>query len=438
MSRRELAVAAVALVAFGGVVLAGHVVLGSFYDGDWRLAAGVRFDGFSSTAHGILSTGHRPLQAIYLPLVVWVTGEHAHAALTLVALAHVAMCGALYVFLRTLGFELLHAAAITLLAFVFPFADSNWMYVTGSTGTVAVTLWLLGATVALYGLREPGRRSGVLHGVAVALYVASVLTYELALAAVLASVALYAGRAPRALVLRRWAIDVAAMVPVLLVETRAVGVLPGHDTTPTSSLFSQLGHLITGGGTVIGSSLEPFGAPPRVVVLVLAVAVVVTGLAVRVRDRSADPQLRRWLAIAGASSAGVIVAWLVLLPFDERVTAPGVGNGINAFAGLWICVMVYAVAMLLAALATHRLRPRRWTPYLGSAIAVVVAAGYVHRADSDKSNWALASLYQHRELVAIGRGRPHRTRVRAAPGIPVFGSTAELAAAVRLTYGRAR
>jgi hypothetical protein len=456
--RRRRTLAWLVCAALAAAVLIPHVVSGSFYGDDWSLASSVRFAGYWSTVHLYLTIDHRPLLALYLPLLQWISSENAHAQLAWVGLMHAGMCACFYWLLRELGLERPHAGAIAGLVFLFPFADAGWLYVIGSVGTLAVTLWLIGVVVSLRALRSDGRDAWRLHALGLLLYVASVLLYELAVVAVLASIALYAGRAPRRAALRRWAVDVAAMVLVLLVQTRVIPLVGSHDVHPVTGLSAQLSHLkvmlrLNQGGGVLSSSLEPFAGASAWFVLVIAAAIWGWAYVKRRRLAASDPvrsELGRWLAISAAALAGLVAAWLVIVPANEFLYEPGypgVSNRINVFAALWLCTLAYSLVMLLGTLVARGLELGvRWGQTLGLLLAAAIAVGYAERIVTDESHWDRATRLQHRDLSAIHAALPappvrsqillFDTPELAAPGVPVFSSAVDLGGATQLLYGR--
>jgi hypothetical protein len=450
----EVGVAAFVLLLLSVALLGSHVVHGGFSYDDWALSADEKYWGFWSTVNFYLHIDHRPLVALYLPLVQAVFGGDAHVQLAWISFAHVAMCVCLYMFVRSAGLERFGAGLIALLALLFPFADAEWLYVIGSAGTIAVSLYLLGATLAFYALRSSGRRGMALHGLSVLLYVASVLTYELAFIAIMGSVLLYLGRAPRRTVMRRWTLDIGAMVlTVLLFTSRTVPVLPGADVHGVLTLHQQLSHarlIFDQARSMVGASLEPFGVTHYNIILTVAIAIAVAGLVMFYRLPRGDPvrrHLGRWLWTGALALCGTVAAWLVLVPADPYYSPaqPGVGNRINAFAAVCVSAGVYALAAVAAALLLGRTRRWRTTvPAAALLITFAVVAGYVRRTDADKSRWTQAAVLQHHYLDTIRRAVPHPapdTRILlldapgfVAAGIPVFGAPWDLNGALKLAY----
>jgi hypothetical protein len=206
------------------------------------------------------------------------------------------------------------------------------------------------------------------------------------------------------------------------------------------------------GAGVLSSSLEPIAGPSHQLVLGVAAAVWVGACAVRWRLPPSDPirsELGRWLSISVAALGGLVAAWLVIVPANSLLYEPGYpgsSNRINVFAGLWLCLLAYAMAMLLAALVARGLRRGlRWRRPLGLLLATVIAGGYAGRIATDESHWALSAQETRRDLNAIHAALPtlppfsnvllFDTPGFAAPGVPVFFSNVDLGGAVKLLYG---
>src|SRR5207247_10674065 len=118
------------------------------------------------------------------------------------------------------GLEPVHALAVAGLALVYPWSDGVRLWATGSLNQVAVCLGLAGATIALRGVAAPRLRGVAVHGLAVLLYAAAVLTYESVGLLLMLAGALYVGRARWRVVWPRWLADV-LVVGALLAWSRA-------------------------------------------------------------------------------------------------------------------------------------------------------------------------------------------------------------------------
>ena len=440
-SRGELAACAAALLVLAVAVFGSHVVHGGFYWDDWQLAARERFPPAASPDyHGTLDltlVGYRPVLALLLPAIHAVLGFHMWLHLALALLLAVATGLCFFAFLREAGLPAVHAGAIAALSMVFPWSDSMRLWSTAAVNTVGVCLYLLGTVAALRGLRARGRRAAVLAVTGAVLYALSILTYEVAAAAALLSVLLYARIVPWRRALGRWTLDVVAVgAPLAFVALN----------TPRSKEGPEglLDHAATIGDqalTLLARAAIPFGSPPRAVGLA-AVGAIVAAAALIARRR-------RWLAIAGAAALGVVAAYVLIVPADAHYQplAPGVNNRINLLAALPYAALVYAVAML-AGEVVFAAAPRR--PAAGTVVAaaaiLAVGGGWIARHRADQAHWDRSRDLQDQVLAAIERALPNPPRgatiytyggrTYTAPGVPVFSVSWDLTGAVRLAYDR--
>ncbi len=451
---RELLGVGLLLLLCGAALYGSHVVDGNFSYDDWALASLVKYSGYWQAVNFYLHIDHRPLLALYSPLVQLLASEHAHVELAWAAVAYVSMCFSLYLFLRTLSIERIGAAPIALLVLLFPSADGGWMYVIGSPGSVAVSLYLLGATTALHACRKQGKARMRLHALAVLLYVASVLMYELALVAICLTGALYTLYVPWRQALRRWVIDLGAIaITMLLATSRAVPLLPGRDAHAVLPVGQWLTHaklIYEQGRDVLATSLQPFGGAHYNWVLAAYGGVILAAVLVRARLPSSDParlQLRRWLLVAAGAFVGLAASWVLLVPSALYYSplAAGIGSRINAFAGVCICTLAVALAVLVAILVLRLIRrPSSWA-LLGSLVLCTgIGVGYARRIKADKSDWALASNLQTSELATLHRAVPNPPAGTefvlfgapgyVAAGVPVFAAPWDLNGAVQLSW----
>ena len=228
-SRRELAAAFLALLLLGAALFGPQVADGGFYWDDWQNSANVHVAGgdpglFSSLDRGTLRPvfGYRPVLTLLLVVEHWGLGQDKHLHLAMAVLFGVLTAWALYLLLRTVGLPRLYAGLAAALLLAFPWADSTRMWATASFDTLAVALYLLGAVLAVRGLRAPpGRRRLGLVVSSLVLYLLASWTYEVVVAAVLASVGLYLAVAPPREALRRlWWPDMVLVDDIM--QTRAV------------------------------------------------------------------------------------------------------------------------------------------------------------------------------------------------------------------------
>jgi len=134
-----------------------------------------------------------------------------------------------YLLLRQLGLAIGHAAAIAALVLTFPFSDSVWLWGVLSLSSLAIAAFLLGLVLALRALQSRGRRALALHGASLALYLLSVVSYEVVAVAGCLTGLLYLRVVGLRRARARWALD-AAMIAVTLAITRTV--LPIDVATP--------------------------------------------------------------------------------------------------------------------------------------------------------------------------------------------------------------
>ena len=428
-SRRELAAAFLALLLLGAALFGPQVADGGFYWDDWQNSANVHIAGgdsglFSSLDRGTLRPvfGYRPVLTVMLVVEHWGLGQDKHLHLAMAVLFGVLTAWALFLLLRTVGVRRLESALASMLLLAFPWADSTRMWATASFDTLAVALYLLGAVLAVRGLRAPpGRRRVVLVGSSLLLYLLASWTYEVVVAAVLASVALYLMVAPRRDALRRFGIDLGVVVLVMVV------VVTGTSREP-ESLSTQVDHAGTMASqsfSLLARALVPVGEVPGVVgALLLGLA-----FAVGVVRRE-----RLWLAAAalGALCVGAGYALFVpAAPYYEPL-APGTVTRMNVLAAVGFALLVVAVVRLLAG-------RRAW---LVAGLCVLIGAGYVVKVAGDEDGWQRSARIQDEVLAAIPNpAQPGTTYytfgapVEAAPGVPAFSLPFDLKAAVRLREG---
>ena len=109
--------------------------------------------GLSGLVHTYLKTyGQRPVSALYLLATQAVFGLHMSLFLAWSVVLAAAAATLLFILLRQLGLERIHAAVIAALVLVFPTADSTVLGCRVPTHT-STCRSIAGAIVALYGLR---------------------------------------------------------------------------------------------------------------------------------------------------------------------------------------------------------------------------------------------------------------------------------------------
>jgi len=439
------------LLAF--VMCAPHIGSGGLYYDDWSLLALARFPAPGGLLHSLwLDYGQRPGQVLYYAALDSVIGMHPGARLALAALMLVLEASCLYALLRWLDLAVRDAAAIAVLLLVFPFSDSTWLWGVMSLSGLTIAAGLLGTILALWAFRSSGRSALALHGASLALYLMSVLSYEVFAPAGCLAGLLYV----RAVGLRRararWSLDVLAIVSALAL-TRLV--LPIDVATPSNiqSLAGMTAHagLIAGrGARLIGAAVLPVTGLSPWAGLALLVAVVVVAAGLRMRLAAGDPirgELARWLGIAGAGALVAMASWAAYVPGPDHYapSVAGTVNRMNAAAALGIATLVYAAAVLCARTLSRLLR----LPVLAGSLALAAATlalvgAYLGRAFTDARSWDAAAADQRQVLADLRAALPRlpmQATVYAVdapqivgPGIPVLNTTLDLTSAMRISY----
>jgi hypothetical protein len=440
---------AAALLLGAGLAYGPHVVNGGFAVDDWIHAAAAHH---ASSIGELLTfywgeTAYRPLLVVYVPLSHSILGTEpwGHHALSLVLATWVST--ALYAVLRRLSIPRPHALTIALLVLLFPWSDSIRLWATAGHISLGIALMLTGVALALRGLdalaagaTARGRR---FHVAAIALYAASVLTYEVAGTLLLLVGVLYLGRAPWPVVWRRWLVDAAAVVACLLWN-----YLSGDrfDRLTGGEMVDHAQAIVEGGATVLALAAVPAADATALVLSgIAAVLVAAAAWARRARDGDLRAQLRRWLLVAGSGLTAMAASWLLYVPAPPyyQPLQPGIGNRVNALAAIGIVLVAYA-AIVLAATMAARLLPR-WrhaATVLSLSLAALVAVGYVDRVRVDLGAWARAAAVSDQALAAIETAVPSPapgTTIynfgqpgNELPGVPILG--ANLQPALQVLY----
>jgi hypothetical protein len=444
---------AVCLCLLALVLCAGHIRNGGFYYDDWSVLALARFRPAGGLLHGLwLYYGQRPTQVLYYAALDELLGAHAAPRLALAAAMIVLQATLLYALLRRLGLGLRDALACAALSLTFPFSDSVWLWGILSLTSLSIAAALLGVILALRAFERRGARSLVLHGASLALFVVSVLSYEVfAVAGCLAGL-LYVRAVGLARARYRWALDVVVISATVLL---ARAILPIDIATPsrTQSLAGTLDHaglIAKAGARLAGAALLPFGGVSPWVGTGLLAAGIAAAVALRGRlpnGDSARAGLGRWLAIAGAGVLLAAAAWAVYLPAPDHYSpsAAGTVNRVNALAAIGIALLAYSFLMLLGYAVVRPLRlPAAGAGAIAAGLALALCGAYVHRTMSDARAWDAAARDQRAVLadLHVALPRPGRQAVIYAydapllvgPGVPVLNTTLDLSSAVRMSY----
>jgi hypothetical protein len=451
LTLKEAALAVLALAILATAAYASHIAHGGFYFDDWADAAGtVHPPGGPSLGH-VLSYfanifPYRPGLIIYVPLKYYLLGVNVTTQLAWAVALGVIVAGLLYGILRLFRVPWYHAWLIAALTVVYPSFDSVRLWEAASLPSVAIALALGGLWIALLGLP---RRSWALHACAAALYLVSILTYEITLPLIAAAGLLYVLRAGWRIAWPRWAVDLTVVV--------AGGLWNGLHTTRTvagaSGDLRHLGEVFNGGVTLLGNALIPVGSHPHTTVaLVFLTAVLVAGLAVYLTAPSLEKEgagwgLREWLLLAAAGLALAVLGWMIFIPADPYYTPSLLGftNRVNALAGFGLVVAVYAT-LGIGVVLVARVLPAigKWATAITLVLGLMLGASYVHVLERHSGIWDAA---YRSERTAIDRMKtafptlPPETTVFTSNypayqtiGVPIFAATWDVNGMVKLEY----
>ena len=194
-----LLVLAVALAVYGVYIARGGLSLDDWaYASEWHRYAGNHdvigmMRHLLSTSAGLnlhdasaplMSAGGRPVAAFYLAVAYGIFGTNAALQLAWTLTVTALMCMLVFVLLRTLRVERVHAGAIALLLLVFPASTSTRLWPAAAVSPAAICLFLGGLLLALRAFRSTGRRTIWLHVASLCCYALSLGLYEIAIGAV--------------------------------------------------------------------------------------------------------------------------------------------------------------------------------------------------------------------------------------------------------------
>lgn len=422
----EGALAGLAFVALAFAVYGLHIAHGGFILDDWAYAAEYDLFGRELGLFGfadrllnepaaLMSAGGRPLGALYFSGAYTVFGTNMALHLTWIVLLAGMLSALLFIVLRGLRVERLHAGVIAALVLVFPASDSTRLWPAAATGLVAISLYLGGLALALAGVRSEGRRAVLLHACAATLYVLSLLQYEIAAGGILLTGLLYrlAASSWRP-ALRRWAVDVAVLAAVLIYlrSTTTRGVASPGDQLDRLRLLQNQARTLLG---QVGVQDGPTILPVAVVALVLVVGFTV---ARRLRyDDAIRQPLRRWLGAAVGGGIAIGAGYSIFAGAEDSFYTPlreGIGNRTNGAAMIGYAVLLYAVIVLVGLLVARALvRLRAVRTAAGPAIAVaLLGAGllgglWIREVNDDRRAWNAAYAIDEQTVTAFRETVPH-------------------------------
>jgi hypothetical protein len=445
---RELAIAWALLGMLGVVAFGRYVRDGGFYLDDWANAAASLYSpggGFGDAlAHFWDLTMYRPVLVVYVPLTYELFGMHMGLHLAWAAALGIAVSALLFAVLRTVGLPRLDAWLAAALVLVFPWFDALRMWATASQVTLGVALYLAGLWVALVALR---RRSWRFHAASLALFVLSLLTYEIALALIAASGALYVALVGWRAARIRWGAD-------LVVACAGVIWVASQTKRATSGLSEDLHHLkliVSGAGTLLGRTAIAVGPQRTTLALALLGVAAAIALAVWRRDHGAasrETSMVPWLCLGAAGFVVAACGWAPFIPADPYYTPSvyGMTNRVNGLAGVGLVMVVYAACGVAGALAARlgASRSPRIRPLVTALLAVLLGFTYVHVIDRHAGIWERAF---RAELAGIGqmktrfRDLPHGTTLFTSGypahqtlGVPIYAASWDVDGMVKVQY----
>lgn len=442
-----------ALLALVAILVYGdHVRHGGWVGDAWATRAWYVLyphqDFFSTVGHFLdlnSSMAARPANAVYrVALNDWLGGD-TNAWFAWQAVSCICMCLALYALLREVGIAYLDAVAIAVLVAVFPASASLWLWSPVIHASLAIALGALGFLLALRAFRAGGRKCLALHAASLLLFIVSLLLYEVCLPLFLASVLLYALRASRREAAKRWLADCLVLLPLAL-------LLTGSTDARDQGLSGAIGHAGTMAEqlpTLLFDRLLPLGSAQAQTVVIL-LGICAWGFAAiwrRPPEDAARTRLCRLFALTGAGAVVIVLGYLIYVPGLTYYLplAQGIGDRVNAVAGIGWVICLYASAAMVATLATLPLRRAAAAAAVGTgALAIALCLSWLGPIGDESRGYVSADSEGEKVLRVVERAVPNPPKgsviwtfgqpVEAAVGIPIFANYWNMTAAVQLTY----
>ena len=451
LGAREFWLAFLGFAVLATVVYISHILNGGFYSDDWADAAARYYPPGGGGLEGVLTYfkglfEYRPGLILYIPLKYYAFGDNMALQLAWTVALGVIAASLLYGILRFFRTPWYHAWLIGALTVVYPWFDSTRFWEAASLSTFAIVLALAGFWVALIGLQ---RRSWALHAGAAALYLASILIYEITLPAIAAAGLIYVLRFGWRLSWPRWGVDLTVVV--------AAGIWNAtHTNRPVSGLSGNLEHLwdiVVAGGTLLGRTAYPLGPYGHTTTMLLLFAAVLGAgtIAYFAWSRGSEEGdgwgLKQWLLLAAGGLGLAVVGWAMFIPADVYYTPSiyGFSNRVNALAGLGLVIAMYAtlgVGVTLAARVVPRARAA--VPAVVVLLGLMLGATYIHVTARHSGIWDEAYKAEREGMDRIKAAFPElapESMVIASNypayqtlGVPIFAAGWDLNGMIKLEY----
>jgi hypothetical protein len=441
------------LAVLGVVVYGNQALHGGFVGDAWTIRAWFQLyphgEFFGTVGHFLeLHTMQtRPLNGVYRTVLNYAFGGEMGAWFVWQIASNVLMSTLLYVLLRRLAFPALDAVLIAVLVFLFPAALSLRFWTPVLHAPLAISFAILGFLAAFSAFDSTSkRRSRLLHGVSLLLYLASLLLYEVALPIMLLSVLLYRLRVPWGTAVRRWLVDLVVLLTVALTVTRS----SGSHAQAGSGALPHLWRILQDSPRLLADRLLPLPGPGWALVLVIALIAAAAFWIQRKPSRS-EPEraaIRRYLAILGAGAAVVLLGYALYVPGLDyyEPTAPGIADRINAVPAIGWVLLLYASLALLALLVLGGSRRRdRLMPLVLSVGSALLVVAWLPLIATESRHYIDGFEEGQRTLAVVRAAVPEPPTgstiwtfgqpVEISPGVPVFGNTWDMTYSVQLMYG---
>ena len=407
-------------------------------DGSWGGAIG-------ALSHLDYRPGARPYIGALHVVFGTQPGGHVAWAILLVLVSSIL----LYAVLRRIQLPAAYALLAAAVLLMFPATDSTRFGTTLSIASWSIALWLGGLLIALRGISTGGRAGAAWHGLALAFYFLSVITYEIAAGAIGLSVLAYAlfARSWRP-ALYRWPADVAVVaLPVVFIVLKNTR----QSTQSADGAVAHAHQIWDESWTLMGGSLWPSDHVNGTTVAIVALLIVLTGALAAVLLPRADAVRRALSRSLLLGVGGLLLLGAGYAPFvpADRYYSPlqiGDGNRTNALAAAGYSLAIVCVLSVASLLACAPLR-RPWVSIAVAWVAgcVLLAGPYADRLQLTTGFRVHAYELQQHLSATVARDVP---KARGAwtvyafgvpaftgPGVPVFNTIWDMPGAVGLARG---